>query len=69
MTSTMEERLQTPPSTWEEEKALKSPRTKNGNGVTPDEPYLGIRGLLESGGGVRTPPPDLRFRNLLKSAT
>jgi len=59
-----------PPSTWEEEqKALKSLRTENGNGMTPDEPYLGVRGLLESGGGVCTPPPDLRFRNLLKSAT
>ena len=30
---------------------LKSPRDKNGNGMTPDEPYLGIRGVLESGGG------------------
>ena len=46
------------------------PRAKNGNGMTPDEPYLDIGGLLESGRGVRTPPPpDLRFRNLLKSAT
>ena len=50
-------------------KVLKSPRAKSGNGMTPNEPYLGIRGLLEFGGGVRTPPPDLRFRNLLKSAT
>ena len=31
--------------------------------------YLGIRDDLEFGRGVRTPPPDLRFRNLLKSAT
>jgi len=34
--------------------------------MTPDEPYLGVQGLLESGEGVCTPPPDLRFRNLLK---
>jgi hypothetical protein len=33
-----------------------------------DEPYLDVREDLEFGGGVATPPPDLRFRNLLKSA-
>ena len=34
-----------------------------------DEPYMGIGKYLEFGGGVRTLPPNLKFRKLLKSAT
>jgi len=30
-------------------KVLKILQAKNGNGMTPDEPYLGVGGLLESG--------------------
>ena len=33
-----------------------------------EEPYLGIRRHLESGRGVGTLPPDLRFRKLLNDA-
>jgi len=50
----------------------KAPLSKTGNGIVgmrADEPYLGIGRRLEFGRGVRTPPPDLRFRNLLNSAT
>ena len=48
-------------------KALKSLQAKSGNGMAPNEPYLGIRGLLEFGGGVHTSSLNLKFRNLLKS--
>ena len=33
-----------------------------------DEPYLDLQEDLDFGRGVATPPPDLRFRYLLKSA-
>ncbi|KAF8798185.1 hypothetical protein BYT27DRAFT_7246924 [Phlegmacium glaucopus] len=40
--------------------------SKKGNGMGPEEPYLGIASVLESGGGVDTLSPNLRFR---KNAT
>ena len=49
---------------WE---STKEPMSQKWQRDDTNEPYLGIRGLLEFGGGY--PPPDLRFRNLLKNAT
>ena len=34
-----------------------------------DKPYMGVGRCLESGGGVGTLPPNLKFRKPLKSAT
>ena len=48
---------------------MKSSVIQNQQRDRPEEPYLGIGKRLEFGRGVRTPPPDLRFRKLLKSAT
>ena len=52
-------------SMWEKRKMTKG--TVNQKWL-PDEPWP-LFGRLESGGGVGTLPPDIRFRNLLKSAT